>query len=292
MLFASIPMSIQTKYSWLIGAKRLQSEFPELSIFGETWVHGNSVQGFFTSETKLRPDFNTHLPAVTDYQLYYGITEALTQSQGWTSGLSRIYYSLAKDYIYKDPFRNVIFLDNHDLGRIFSIVKKDINKFKSGLSFLFTTRGTPMLYYGTELLMTGEGGAFGEGGRIDFPGGWPGDLANKFESSGRTTVEQEAFQFVQKLLNYRKATPALHRGKLMQFVPEQDIYVYFRYDDNTTVMVLMNSSDKPRQVRTARYQERMHGFTSAKDIISGEHLTNLNIIQVSGHSTRILELQQ
>lgn len=272
--------------------RRIKTEFPNFTFFGETWVHGTPIQAQFTQNNWLRKGYNSNMPGVTDYQMYYAFGEALNQEQGWTSGIMRLYYTLAKDFLYEDPYRNVLFLDNHDLSRFFSTVGKDLIKFKSGISLLMTQRGIPMLYYGTEILLTGTGGAFGEPGRIDFPGGWASDTLNKFNEIGRTREEQEAFQFVKTLANYRKNTPALQDGKLMQFVPlnGSNIYVYFRYDTAKTVMIVYNSSDQKKTVATKRYAERMQGFTKAKNVITGEILDQIDEIEIGPHAAIILEL--
>jgi neopullulanase len=270
--------------------RRMQQEFPSFNFFAETWVHGMGVQAQFTQNNHLR-DYNTYLPGLTDYQLYYGMSEALAGRQGWTDGVVRIYKTLAQDFLYEDPFRNVIFLDNHDLARFYSQVGGDMNKFKSGLAMLFTTRGIPMLYYGTEILLSGTGGAFGEAGRVNFPGGWKEDKSNKFNPRGRSKEEQQAFDYIKTLANYRKNTPALHKGRLTQFVPENGVYVYFRHDENTTVMVLYNSNDKPVEVPTARFRERMLGFTHAHDIALGSTIEDIGVINLDGFGSRVLELR-
>ncbi len=271
--------------------KRIKAETPGVSFFGETWVHGAPVQAQFTQNSELR-DFNSHLPGVTDYQMYYAILEALEQEQGWTSGVTRIYYTLTKDALYEDPYENVIFLDNHDLGRIYDVLEEDFNKFKSAIALLMTQRGIPLLYYGTEILMKGKGGAFGEAGRRDFPGGWKEDSSNKFESRNRTDQENEAFNYIRALAQYRKKTPALQKGKLTQFIPQDGFYVYFRHDDEQTVMVIFNSNDKSASVGTERFKERLLGYQSAKNIITGEVITNLRRFELDRKSTLILELQK
>ena len=271
--------------------KRLQAEMPGVSFFGETWVHGVTVQAQFTQNNDLREGYNSYLPGVTDYQLHYAILEGLQEEQGWTSGISKIYYTLAKDILYEDAYENVLFLDNHDLGRVYDVLGEDLDKFKSGMALLLTMRGIPLLYYGTEILMTGKGGAFGEAGRRDFPGGWKEDEVNKFNEKERTETENEAFQFVKTLAQYRKATPALQHGKMTQFVPKDGIYVYFRYDEQKTVMIIYNSNEKPATVNTERYQERMLGFSNAKNIITGEQISNLSSLQLGRKATLVLELK-
>ncbi|MEM1358995.1 MAG: glycoside hydrolase family 13 protein, partial [Bacteroidota bacterium] len=226
--------------------KRLKQEVPHLGIFGETWVHGPGVQAWFVGGEKLGQEINSNLPGVTDFQLYYAIQEAINAKPGWTEGVNRLYYTLAQDHLYPNPQQNVIFLDNHDLARVHTVFGQDLTKTKSSLALLFTTRGIPMLYYGTELAFTGAGGAFGEGGRVDFPGGFPGDKRNLFETPAREGAEKKIFDFVHTLANYRKNSSALTIGKLTQFVPRDGVYVYFRQAGEETVMVVFNGNEEER----------------------------------------------
>ncbi|MCC6459400.1 MAG: cyclomaltodextrinase C-terminal domain-containing protein [Saprospiraceae bacterium] len=249
----------------------LRAEYPSIHLFGEIWEHSVLIQGFFADgQPMARAGFNSHLPGVVDFQLCFAIQEALTREQGWTEGAARIYYTLAQDYFYKDPFKNVVMLDNHDMTRFFSVVGEDLNKFKSGLVFLLSTRGIPQLYYGTEILSTGKKEAGDDALRREFPGGWPGDPANKFTAAGRTARENEAFEFTRSLIRYRNATPALQTGKLMQFAPENGVYCYFRYDADKTVMVLLNTAGQEKTIGLDRFAERLQGFTRAKEVLSGK----------------------
>jgi glycosidase len=271
--------------------RALRLEYPDLNMFGEIWDYGVSVQGFFADDQPLqRAQFDSNLPSVVDFQLCFAIQEALTQEQGWTDGISKVYYTLAKDHFYKDPFRNVIMLDNHDLTRFFTTVKEDIRKYKTGLAFILTTRGIPQIYYGTEILGVGNASPSHGNIRKDFPGGWPGDVSDKFTAAGRTTQENDAFNFARTLLQYRKKTPALHRGKLTQFVPQEGIYTYFRYDESKTVMVVLNTSSKDTTLETTRFLERMQGFTSAVNVLTGAVINDLSRLQIPAYEPLILEL--
>jgi glycosidase len=271
--------------------KALQEAYPELSIFGETWVHGPAVQAQFTQANDLRAGYNSHLPAVTDFQLHYAIQEALTQEQGWTSGAARLYYTLAQDFLYEDPYRNVTFLDNHDLSRFYSVVGEDLQKFTSGLAWLFTVRGIPMIYYGTEIGMKNFTDPDGKV-REDFPGGWEEDPVSKFTDAGRTELEKTIFNYTAKLIEYRRNTTALQNGKLTQFVPENGLYVFFRHDDTSTVMVVMNTHQETQTLRLDRFIERTKGFKMATDVMSNkQHRLSDESWEVSGYSTWILELR-
>ena len=85
---------------------------------------------------------------------------------------------------------------------------------------LLTTRGIPQIYYGTEILMKNFSDPDGKV-REDFKGGWQEDKENKFTAAGRTIKENEAFNFVKTLANYRKNNPVLQTGSLMQYVPKK-----------------------------------------------------------------------
>lgn len=271
--------------------RRLREEIPHLGIFGETWVHGSAIQAWFTGGRGIHQDFDTHLPGVTDFQVYYAINEALSRGPGWTEGVNRLYYTLAKDYLYADPTKNVVFLDNHDIARIFTTVGEDLTKMKSALSLLLTLRGIPMLYYGTELGMTGAGGAFGEGGRADFPGGFPGDSLNLFTAESRAGVSEELHGFVQRLASFRKNSAALTTGSFTQFVPRDGVYVFFRRAGSETVMVVFNGNDQPVTLSDLTpYREMLGGYTTGKDISRGLEGVSLEGLEVKGKEVRVLVL--
>ncbi len=271
-------------------AARMEEEFPGIGMFGEVWVENVSTLAFYTKNNGLSKDFNYNLPSAKDFPLSFALTDALTQKNEWLTGAIRLYMTLSQDFLYEDPYRNVLFLDNHDLARFYSTVGEDVDKLKAGYTFMMTTRGIPSLYYGTEMLFTGFTNPDGKV-RQDFPGGWPGDPVNKFTAAGRTPKEQDAFNYFKKMANYRKANPVLHNGKLTHFVPEDGVYVYFRHNAEKTVMCIMNCNDKPMTVATKRFSERMLGFGKAKNVVTDEVLGNLDNITVGRYTTLVLELQ-
>ena len=269
----------------------VRAEYPNIGMFGEIWEYGVPVQGFFADNQPMtRARFDSNLPGVIDFQLCFGIQEALSREPGWTEGIARVYYTLAQDYFYEDPNKNLIFLDNHDMTRFYTVVGENLAKYKCGLAFLLTTRGIPQIYYGTEILSTGNGNPSWGTFRKDFPGGWPTDTINKFKAEGRTAVENEAFNFLRTMIKYRQATPALQTGKLMQFTPVDGLYTYFRYDANKTVMIMLNTSGKQQVVDTQRFAERMQGRSQAKNVITGEVMNNIGQITIDKYSPLVLEL--
>jgi glycosidase len=264
------------------------NEYPKFTIFGEVWEHGPAIQAKFANNIYEGKNKGV-MPGIIDFELYYAINDALTKDFGWTEGAAKIYYTLAQDFLYHDPSKNIIFLDNHDLSRFTSMIDGNLDKFKSGIAFLLTSRGTPSLFYGTEILMKAWSNPDAKV-RIDFPGGWPSDSTNKFKISGRNERENEAFNYIKKLANFRKNSKAITEGKLMQFVPENGIYTYFRYTDKQKIMVMMNTSNKDMEHETSRYVEMLKDFSSAKNVMTENNLDNLSTIKINANSTLIIEL--
>jgi len=225
--------------------------------------------------------------------LYYAIKDGLNQEDGWTSGLAQIYYVLARDFLYNDPFQNVIFIDNHDLDRFYSSVDEDMRKYKMGLGILLTMRGIPMLYYGDEIAMTGLEHTGHGNIRKDFPGGWKKDERNAFTEKGRTERENEAFDFIRKLANWRQSSEAISKGGLTHFVPDNNTYVYFRHTDNEAVMVILNNNpEKDRTIDGERFEEILSQYGTGKDILTGNTVTDKNTFNIKAKSIRIIEFKK
>ena len=270
--------------------KALMDEYPAITLFGETWVHGTANQAYFV-DNNLNIPFKSNLPAATDFQtLFYGITPALTQKFGWTDGVNKLYQTLSNDFLYKDANRNVIFLDNHDMTRFLSTVNDDVAKLKMGIMWLLTCRGIPQLYYGTEILMKGVSNPDGWV-RLDFKGGWEGDMPNKFIKAGRSDSEQQVFGLTSKLGNYRKTSTAIKTGKFMQYIPDNGLYVYFRYDAKQTIMCVMNTSDKAMPVNFLKYNERTTGFATAISVVDEASYKTNNTATIAPMSMWVLELK-
>jgi neopullulanase len=269
--------------------KALTDEYPAITMFGETWVTGTPNQSYFVANNYTIP-FKSNLQGVTDFQVLWGMLAGLNEKFGWNEGYSKLYTTLAHDYVYKDPTKNCIFLDNHDLDRIFAVVGKDMSKMKQGLTWVLTLRGIPQLYYGTELLMDKFKDPSDAEVRHDMPGGWAGDATNSFVASGRSEQQNEIFNYIKTLANYRKNTTALQTGKLMQFVPYDGVYVYFRYDSKKTIMVISSSNDAETTLKLDRFEERTKGFTKAKNVLTGENMVLENTIKIPVKGTLVLEL--
>ncbi len=266
-------------------------EHPNMLLFGESAVNSVISQAFFT-KNNLNIPFKCNLPSSCDFQVQNAINTALKENYGWNEGVNRLYQVLAQDLVYQNPEKLVPFVENHDTDRYFSVIGEDFEKYKMGLTWLYTVRGIPQMYYGTEFLMKNFKNPTDAEVRKDFPGGFEGDAQNKFTKEGRTAIENEAFEFNKKLLNYRKNSEALSKGKFMQFTPfDEGIYVYFRYTDHQKVMVLSNTKKTEAIVQSARFAEILQGASKAKNIMTGEELKDISSIKVPAMTALILEIQ-
>lgn len=247
----------------------LMREYPQITLFGETLVEHPATAAYF-ADNNLNVPFKHNVEGITDKPLMSAMLDGLNQPFGWSEGVNRLYNTLAVDFLYKDPYKNCIFLDNHDLDRIYSLIGEDFSKYKMAMNWLLTLRGIPQFYYGTEILMKNFKNPSDAEVRRNFPGGWPGDAQNKFTAEGRTAQEQEAWKFVATLANFRKNSSAIGAGRMMQYLPENGLYTYFRYSPQQTVMVISHTGSSDINVNMARFIERTNGFTQLRNIQTGE----------------------
>lgn len=266
----------------------LTTEYPHITMFGEAWVHGTANQAYF-ADNNINTPFKSNLQGVVDFQCnFYGIQAALTQG---ANGVFKLYNTLSNDFLYKNPMRNLVFLDNHDMSRFFSQVGENVAKQKIGIGWLLTTRGIPQLYYGTEVLMKGISNPDGWV-RLDFPGGWSNDTKNAFTGQGLTADERAVQNYTRRLANFRKQSSAIGSGQLMQYLPKDGLYVYFRYDAKQTVMCVMNVSDKSLPFSAGSYAERTAGFRSMLNVETGETVSLEALTTIPAMSFSVYELKK
>jgi len=274
-----------------VAARFIQSirdEYPKMNVVGECWVKTPAEIAYYQSGNNNKDGFDSRLTSVMDFCLKDVLSAAFNEKEGWDTGLARFYSHFAQDFVYPNPDMIMNFLDNHDIDRYSNTVKRDVAKYKMGLAMLMTSRGYPQLYYGTEIMMDGIPGSY-EGYRYEFPGGWPGDKRDAFTTVGRTTEENDIFNYTKALLNYRKNNPVLQTGKMIQFIPGNGLYVFFRYNTEKTVMVIANNNDINTPLSTARFNEILKTKTVGKDIISGK-VYELGQINVPAKCVLVLDL--
>ena len=272
--------------------KRMKLEYPNFNIVGETWLQKEAITAYYSGSESERFGYNSHLPSVTDFPLHYAVDKAFHEPETWTEGMARLYYVLSQDFLYDNPYSNVIFPDNHDLSRYYTMMEEDLDKYKMGLVFFYTTRGIPMVYYGTEILMTGEEHRGHGHIREDFPGGWEGDDVNAFSGEGLNDKQLEAQHFVKQLQSWRKNASVVHDGKLIHFIPEAGVYVYFRVNENETLMVVMNNNyQSVKMPALDSFDECIKGRRQAFEVTRQLNIADISTILIPPKSALILELE-
>ncbi|RRQ45536.1 glycoside hydrolase family 13 protein [Chryseobacterium sp. SC28] len=272
--------------------KRITDEYPKLNIVGEVWMHNQAQMAYWQKDSKIAAieGYNSYLPSVMDFTLHDAIGQVFREEPGWDSGMQRVYDNFANDFLYPNINNILVFAENHDTNRFNQNYPK-LEDYKLAMSLILTVRGIPQLYYGSEIGMAGDKGK-GDGDiRRDFPGGWAGDANNAFTKSGRSSSQNEYFDFTKKLLNWRKGNEAIHQGKTLHYVPNNNVYVYFRYTDKGRVMVVINNNKETQNLDLKRFSEGIHNFTKGKDIISDKDFDLKTNLSVGGKSSLILELK-
>lgn len=270
--------------------KEVLDEYPYFNIVGETWLNSNVLVSYWQKDSKLAAPQNSNLPTVMDFPLQALMNQAFDEETGeWGGGLYKLYDYQTQDLVYANPMNLLTFLDNHDTSRFAQTdeMAKNLKRYKQAMVFLLTTRGIPQIYYGTEILMTGDKGK-GDGDlRKDFPGGWQGDTRNCFVENGRTALENEAFEFTRQLLNWRKGNQVIGKGNLKHYSIHNGVYVYQREFNGKSVVVIMNGTDDSKELDLTPYQEILPR-ENAFDVLTGKNVNLSGKLCLDGRENLIL----
>jgi glycosidase len=271
--------------------RRVEEEYPNYNVVGEEWNINPTIVAYWQRGKTNANGYTSYLRSLMDFPLQSAMVKALNSDESWGKGLMNLYELLAQDFVYAAPEELVVFPDNHDMSRIFTQLNEDYDKLKNAIAYILTVRGVPQFYYGTEILMTNPG--TGDHGiiRSDFPGGWEGDTINAFNNIGLTTQQMDAHAFFKKLLNWRKTATVVHHGKLMHYAPKDGVYVFFRYNENKKVMIVLNKNEQAYTLQLDRFSEILDGVSNAKEVISGKSFMMKNSIELPAKQPMILELK-
>ena len=249
-------------------------EYPNFNIVGECWYGNEAGPAFWQSGSKINP-VETNLPTVMDFKYNIDREKMFFEETDPWNGLNHVYDHLALDYLYPDPQHILTFLDNHDTDRFLPEMPDSLGVWKQALAFLLTSRGIPQLYYGTELLMNGTKKISDGYIRLDMPGSFPGDKVDAFTREGRTDMQNEAWDYLSRLLQWRRgeANDVIAKGTLKHFMPQNGIYAYERRLGDKQVVVLLNGQSEPNTVTMERTVEILPYGKTMRDLVSGKDVT-------------------
>jgi glycosidase len=280
------------KYFMTEWARRIMQEYPDFNMVGEEWSPSPAITSYWQRGKKNRDGYVSYLPGVFDFPLQIALRKVLTADEPpWGSVWTAVYEMIGHDFLYPEPMNLVIMPDNHDMSRIFTQLDEDVARWRMAIAFYATMRGIPQIFYGTEIQMSHPGTDSHGALRAEFPGGWPDHDKNAFTGEGLSERERDAQAFVRKLLNWRRNADVIHTGRLMQFTPIRNVFAYFRYDEDDTVLVIFNRGNDTVELDTTRFAERLEGLTHGTDVISGTRIELSPTLELEPMSVLILELE-
>jgi glycosidase len=271
-------------------SKAVTTEYPKLNIVGEEWSTRHAVTAYWQKGQKNKDGYQSYLPTMMDFPLNNALIEGLKENDSdWGKGMLKVYQCLSDDYLYADANNLVTFCDNHDMNRIYTQLGEDKELLKMGLAVIFTLRGIPQMFYGTEVAMTSPQERNDGLIRADMPGGWENDTSNAFTSKNLKPEQAEMREFVKNILNWRKTSTAIHSGKLTHFAPENGIYSYFRYNEKEKYWIILNKNEENSKIELGKYKEILPQKPTFTDVLSKQKFNTE--IEIPAKGFRILRVE-
>jgi glycosidase len=273
-------------------SRAIMNEYPNFHISGEVWHDDPAIVSYWQKGKINSNGYVSWLPSLFDFPMQSALNKSLKASSDWEDSWMPLYDMLAKDFLYADPQQLIVFADNHDMSRIFTQVEENYDNYKMAMAYVLTSRGIPQVYYGTEILMSNKGTGNHGVIRSDFPGGWNGDTINAFNAKGLMPQQKDAQEFCRRLLSWRKNADVIHHGKTMHFIPENKIYVIFRYDDQKTVMLILNKNESSVNLNLDRFKSIIGNATEGTDVMTGEKILLGPALTLNHPGPMILEIDK
>ena len=219
----------------LFGASISKSNF---FMFGETEDGSDAKVGSYTG-TKAGGSYE--MDSMVDYPLYFTVNSVFANATGNTKQIEDHYNAIAANYDSNAWYRLVTFLDNHDHPRFLSSANanNNTNRLNVALEFLYTARGVPCLYYGTEQAFNGNTPPDNREDMFDGQFEQGPSLGDNFNET------HPLFQLIAKLNNFRRLYPSLRTGvhnNLWNNPNGPGLFAYSRGLSNEEVFVVFNTA--------------------------------------------------
>ena len=268
--------------------RQLNEEYPNFNVVGETWVTEPAYTAAWQGGSKVAK-INSNLKSVMDFSFFDKLNMAKNEeTDDWWKGYNRIYNSFVYDYLYPNPSSVMAFIENHDTDRFLGN-GRDTLALKQALALLLTVNRIPQLYYGTEVLMNGTKEVTDGYVRKDFPGGFPGDTHNAFTAEGRTKAENAMFNWLSRLLHWRKGNSVITKGSQTQFIPYQGVYVIARQYNGRTVLTVLNGKSTVATMQVKRYAEVIGSNARVKDVLTNRYYDLSKDLELRPRQVLVLE---
>ena len=195
--------------------------------------------------------------AMFDFPLYFALIDVYCRDQS----AARLGAALSSDRVYDDPDSLVTLLDNHDLPRVVSDCKGDLERVKGALTFQLTARGTPALTYGIESALAG---------------------AKEPENRADMRFDHRPLrEHIATLLRLRREHASLDAGAPRILRAGKDLFAYARLMPGEAAIIVVNRAESP-----LRFELPVELSGQVKDALSGKELEP-RIIEVGPRGTRV-----
>lgn len=271
-------------------SKRITQEYPHINIVGEEWSMNPAIVAYWQKDKVNQDGYRSYVPSMMDFSVYENLHKSLLDEGNKKADISLLYQTIANDFQYAHPENLTIFEGNHDTPRLFSQLDEDIALNKMAMMMLATLRGIPQMFYGTELLMTSPRQRDDGKVRGDFPGGWKDDVSDAFQQRNLTQEQEEFQSFIRQLFNWRKTATAVHNGKLIHFIPENNCYVYFRTIGKQKIMVVANRLEQDQTINLHRFNEVIQSQKTGKDVLTGQSVALDTGFVIKAKSAMIIDI--
>jgi len=251
---------------WKKFTQRIRQSHPEFFMFAESY----SFEADFIAQHTLKKN---EAVSVLDFP---GRNAMLEVFENKSSDYHQILkYLHLTNGPYQNPYDLMTFYDNHDMRRF----KGDKNAYIDLHNWLFTSRGIPVVYYGSEMAFM-SGKKEHEGNR------------NYFGIKNIKRAKQSPiYQSLTQIANIRKNSIALQQGLQTNILFKKDLAYFYRVyqyqGTNQTAMVLLNKGDQAQKIVIGSYVAK-GDWTNALDQSILKINNNLPMdINLAAHSVKI-----
>lgn len=253
---------------WHAFVNRIRAEHPGMFMFGEAFDYdaGKIAEHTWPANANI---------SVLDFPLRGALSSVFGKEQKGFETLAEPLHLL--DGPYANPYELMSFYDNHDMARLDA---SDAG-FIDAHNWLFTARGIPVIYYGSET------------GFMRSRAEHAGNRAYFGQERVNEAPKSPIFAPLQRIARLREATPALQRGLQVNERLQGDEAVFFRVlqqgDTAQTALVLLNKGDTPRSIEVRRYLQA----GTWRDALGGvsQTVTGSLTAEVPAHGVRVFVLE-
>lgn len=228
---------------WKIFADRVRERHPDLFMFGESFDYEAANIAPHTWE-------ENGAISVLDFPLKARLAEVFERSDADFAELEPALF--LENGPYRNPYELVTFYDNHDMPRL----NADDEGYIDAHNWLFTARGIPVIYYGSEIAFMS--------GRPEHAGNRNYFGAERIAQARNHPIRQQ----LRRIAQLRSSSVALQRGLQLNVRLRGDEAVFYRvYQNegtNQTALVMLNKSDRDMTMTVSDYLESgpwRDGFT-------------------------------